>query len=121
MVLIKFDNLKKFLEMNGWIFDSVNDKFTEISKNFGEQIRLLIPKDETLPDYNHRVSDIIQTISDLEEIDFKELFEEIIHMEKVKKIICRRCKNIVVIKENMACYNDKTIIKVCPYCGKIDI
>ena len=77
---IKFVNLKKYLEMNGWDFDYINDKFTKISKNFDEPITLLIPNDEILPDYIHRVYDIIQTISDLEERDFKELFEEIKNM-----------------------------------------
>ena len=71
---IKFVNLKRYLENNGWIFESVDDKFIEIHKMFDEKIELLISNDESLPDYTYRMKDTIQTIAELENVNFDELF-----------------------------------------------
>ena len=75
---IKVTNLKKYLQEKGWEILAANLSFNKITKAIGdEQIILQIPIRESLPDYQSRVKDIIETIATLENLSSEEVHENI--------------------------------------------
>ena len=52
---IRFANLQRYLEDNKWEFRSFDKKFIKAFKMFDKKIELLMPTDETLSDYNHKI------------------------------------------------------------------
>lgn len=72
---IRFVNFRKYLELAGWILDG-HGRFILIYKMLGaEKFDILIPADETLPEYNDMIYNTILTVADVDGKDFLDLFK----------------------------------------------
>lgn len=86
---IRLDDFKRYLCANDWATVSYDRKFMTIQKRFDfheEYVQLLIPNDESLVDYTHRINDIIYSIAILEEKEVKDIIKEMlkIKFEKIR-------------------------------------
>ena len=79
--MVKLNDFKEYLKIKKWNLEPKN-KFIKISRKFDEidEIELLAPGTEKLPDYDSRIREIINAICILEERKFEEVFEEIANM-----------------------------------------
>ena len=78
----KLSNLLEYLEVTGWeMNDHPNPNILLFSYSINEQIvKVVIPKDKQIIDYNERIMDAIKIISSIEDRDALAVINSIIKL-----------------------------------------
>jgi len=75
---ITLQNLKKYLTNKGWRIEDFTDKGYRIKATFDSQdFDIIIPKYETLPDYDIRINELMASLGSIEQRNPNKIIEEI--------------------------------------------